>query len=262
MNAREENARPDAATFFDARAGRYDAEYDKPTGYALRSRMEVVLALVGDGPGEVLDAGMGGGRILAELARSGWTVSGIDASIEMVSVARKQLQGRAARVEQASIELLPFADESFDAVVATGVLEYADVQRAVRELRRVLRPGGLAVVSYPNPRNAYAIWRAHVWFPAVRAVKRLLRHAPLVFPPGSAELSPSRFRQLLESVGLMPEQTRPTTFLVVPSPFDKLLPRTAERLGRAVEGKRGRLGSRFAGQIVYAARKPAAPRHR
>lgn len=246
----------DAAKFFDARAQKYDAEYDKPSGYALRSRMEAVLEFVGDRPGDVLDAGMGAGRIVAALAQRGWTVSGIDASEEMVVFAREQLQGSAVRLEQARIELLPFSGESFDVVVATGVLEYANVEAALGELARVLRPGGVAVVSYPNPGNLYWLWRTNVWYVAVGAAKRFLRQPALVFPPPSPKLDAASFRRLLGLVGLEPERTRQTSFLVLPSPLDKLFPRTAERLGRAFERKPNRLGRRLAGQIVFSARKP------
>ncbi len=250
-----EEAPTDAGTYFDARARDYDAEYDKPTGYALRSRMEAVLEFVGDGSGEVLDAGMGAGRIVAALAERGWSVSGIDASKEMVVHARERLQGSAVRFKQGKIELLPFAGDSFDVVVATGVLEYSNVEAALRELGRVLRPGGVAIVSYPNPGNLYWLWRTHVWYVAVGAAKRILHQPALAFPRPSPKLEAASFCRLLESAGLEPERRRHTSFLVLPSPFDKLFPRTAERLGRVFEQKRTRLGRRLAGQVVYTARK-------
>ena len=218
--SRPDSPRAEAATYFDARARKYDAEYDKATGYALRSRMEAVLEFLGDGPGDALDAGMGAGRVVSALVGSGWAVSGVDASEEMVVSARRQLQGRAVRLERAKIERLPFLDESFDAVIATGVLEYADLDDALRELTRVLRTGGLAVVSYPNPGNFYWAWRTHVWYRAVGAAKRVLRQRPLAFPPPSPKLGADAFRRLLQSTGLEPERTRHTSFLVVPSPFD------------------------------------------
>jgi ubiquinone/menaquinone biosynthesis C-methylase UbiE len=256
MSSPTRPGRPDSGEYFDERAERYDRAYDAPAGYALRSRLAAVLRLVGEGPGEVLDAGMGPGRLLAELARRDWTVSGIDASAEMVSAARSRLRGDEARLRHAKIELLPFADASFDVVVATGVLEYAKLEAAIRELQRVLRPGGLAVVSYPNPGNFYWAWRTHVWYRLVRAAKRILRQPPLVFPPASQPAPPARFRELVTAAGLEPERTEYTSFLVVPSPLDKLLPRTTQRLGLRLERNPSRYGRRFAGQVVYSARKP------
>ena len=256
--AREPRDTPESGAYFDERVAKYDAEYDKPTGYALRSRMAAVLEFVGDGPGEVVDAGMGAGRVLSELAQRGWTVSGVDASAAMVAVARGRLPARATEIVNAKIEQLPFPSSSFDAGVATGVLEYADIDAALRELHRVLRPGGIAVISYPNPGNFYWVWRTHVWYPSVAAAKWILRQPPLAFPQPSSKLAPRAVRERLAAAGLRPEQVRHTSYLVLPSPFDWLAPRTAERLGSSLESAWPRVGRWLAGQIVYTARKPAS----
>ena len=72
----------DAPSFFDATSARYDRAYDAQTadGHALRARMAAVLRLVGEGPGDALDAGMGPGRLCAELESRGWTAHGVDAA--------------------------------------------------------------------------------------------------------------------------------------------------------------------------------------
>ena len=100
---------------------------------------------------------MGPGRLYAILGERGWTVSGIDASAEMVSLARPTAEARER--PGLAIEAMPFEDDSFDAVVATGVLEYTIVPNALGEIARLLRPEGRAVVSYPNPRAAYRRWK-------------------------------------------------------------------------------------------------------
>jgi SAM-dependent methyltransferase len=220
--------------------------------------MEAALRLLGEGPGEVLDAGMGPGRLVAELGRRGWTVSGIDASAEMVVVARNRLPDAAPRLVQGKIESLPFADRSFDAVVATGVLEYSEVERALLELARVLRPGGRLVVSYPNPANLYGKWKTRVFYQLVNVAKRIGGRPPLVFPRGeSGAFEPECFRALLAAAGLSPERLEHSSYLVVPSPLDDLLPRITERLGRRLEGSGPAISRRLAGQVVFAARKPA-----
>ena len=164
--------------YFDTTAASYDRAYRNrgPAGRVLRRRAAVVLGLLGSVPGEVLDAGMGAGFLCAELDRRGWVVSGVDIAPAMVEGARARLPHRRDSLVQGSIHSLPFESERFDAVVATGVLEYAvdDLEGAVRELGRVLEQGGVAVVSYPNHRAPTTVWRGRVVYPLVRTAKRAL----------------------------------------------------------------------------------------
>ena len=170
----------DIGAFFDTQAKRYDSAYDDPGkgGRILRRRLADAVALLGDGPGDVLDVGMGAGRLCAELVERGWTVMGIDLSPAMVEAARQRLPAIAERLYVGSIDRLPFGDGTFDAVAATGVLEYAtdDLDGATRELARVLRPGGRAVVSFPNHASPRHLWRGRVLYPAVRVAKKVVPH--------------------------------------------------------------------------------------
>lgn len=249
---------PSAAAYFDDAAARYDRAYERRgfDGYALRSRLAAVRELLGPPAGRVLDAGMGGGRLCAELAAAGWEPSGVDAAEGMVNLARRRLPALADRLRVARLEDLPFGDATFDAVVATGSLEYGDVPRALAELARVLRPGGRAVVTYPNPEAWYAYWKTGVYYPFVRAAKRATRRPHPDLPRGFGVIPPERFARLLLDHGLTPEQPRYTSFAPLLTPLDALLPRPAERLGLSCE-RRGLRPRRLATQVVYAARKSA-----
>ncbi len=109
-------------------------------------------------PGEsVLDVGCGtGGLAMAAKRRVGdvGKVYAIDASPEMIARARRKARkaGLDVAFEAAAVERLPFADGSFDAVLATIMLHHLpeDVrQQGLREMRRVLKPGGrLFVVDF------------------------------------------------------------------------------------------------------------------
>jgi ubiquinone/menaquinone biosynthesis C-methylase UbiE len=243
--------------FFDSRARIYDASFDRRSadGYALRSRMAAVLRAVGPGPGQVLDAGMGPGRLCAELAQCGWTVSGVDASEEMIGIARARLPNARNRLLRGEIEKLPFADASFDAVTATGVLEYADVPSALGQLSSVLRRGGIAVISYPNSGAVYSLWKVWLYYPAVRLVKRALRMNNDIGRAGRS-IDPDQFKTLLRAAGLEPIGREYTSFLPLVAPLDTLLPPIAARLGEFVERAYPALGPKVATQIVYVARKP------
>jgi SAM-dependent methyltransferase len=194
------------SAFFDAEAAHYDASYDADdwAGKFLRKRLQATVAALGDGPGHVLDAGMGGGRLVAALEERGWTATGVDSSPRMVELARARLPKLGERLLVGDLSALPFPAGSFDAAVATGALEYVgDLGRGLGELARVLRPGGSAVVSFPNYRSPHALWRRFALYPAARLAKRVLplsRPAPMrplhPIPPGrfEAELTGAGFR--------------------------------------------------------------------
>lgn len=95
----------------------------------------------------VLDAGCGTGGLLANLETSAWK-AGLEISSHGVRLARTR--GRAALV-QGSVSALPFADDTFDAVLSIDVLCHAGVEerQAVEEAARVLRPGGRLLVQVP-----------------------------------------------------------------------------------------------------------------
>jgi len=246
-----------APAFFDAVAARYDRAYDAQNadGHALRARMAVALRLVGDGPGNVLDAGMGPGRLCAELAARGWAVHGVDAAPEMVAAARARLPDAAEHLVEGQIEALPFPDARFDVVVATGVLEYSQLPTALAEIARVLRPGGRAVVSYPNPVAAYGIWKTRVFYPAVRLLKRLLGHEFDTTPPGTGRIRPATFHRLLAGAGLETDSSEYTSYLPIVSPLEVLLPRLTMAAGRRLEGSGDRVGTALATQVVWEAHK-------
>jgi ubiquinone/menaquinone biosynthesis C-methylase UbiE len=243
----------EAARFFGARAGKYDEAYDARSadGHALRARLHATVELLGDGPGEVLDAGMGPGRLCAELAGRGWTVSGVDSADEMVEFARRRLPAARERLRRGEVESLPYPDKSFDAVAATGVLEYAEVGPALHEIARVLRLGGRAVISYPNPEALYGIWKTRAFYPAVRVVKRLLRRREML-PRGAGPIPPDRFEELLSSAGLEPITRVFTSFLPIPAPLDAFLPRIAAAAGERFEQRNAHAGKLLATQIVFA----------
>lgn len=104
----------------------------------------------------VLDAGCGSGRLLDELVRVGWHVSGLDMNPDSVEIAR----GRGHHdVHQGVVESLPWEDETFDLITSLDVIEHtADDRISMRELRRVLKTGGRMLITVP----AYqALWSSH-----------------------------------------------------------------------------------------------------
>ncbi len=106
-------------------------------------------------PARVLDAGCGSGRNMVELARLG-PVTGVELSRTSVSLARARLLGD---VVEGSVLDMPFDSDSFDLAVSLDVIEHLDEDlEALRELRRVVAPGGFLLVTVP----AYEwLWSGH-----------------------------------------------------------------------------------------------------
>jgi SAM-dependent methyltransferase len=123
----------------------------------------ISFALLGDVPPaagggrpRLLDSGCGTGSVVGHLAAHGRAV-GVDLSSEAVRLAR----GRGAAVARAGLLALPFPDATFDAVTSFDVIYHRwvkDDAAAVREMARVLRPGGLLLVRVPALKM---LWGAH-----------------------------------------------------------------------------------------------------
>jgi arsenite methyltransferase len=101
----------------------------------------------------LLDVGFGGGLLLQLAHRRGVrALAGIDpsqAAVDQLSGHREALRGAELRLEVGVVEALPFADASFDVVASTNTVYFwPDLARALSELHRVLRPGGLLTVGF------------------------------------------------------------------------------------------------------------------
>jgi demethylmenaquinone methyltransferase/2-methoxy-6-polyprenyl-1,4-benzoquinol methylase len=131
-------------------------------------------------PGDrVLDACCGTGDLALAALAEGGRVTGLDFSRPMLERARRK-SGDVEWVE-GDLLALPFADGSFDAAtVGFGMRNVEDRDLALRELRRVLRPGGrLAVLDVVRPRGVLSLFY-RVWF------DRLIPAAGRLLPGGAA----------------------------------------------------------------------------
>ncbi len=160
-----------------------------------------LLAAVRAGPGvRLLDVASGPGALAATAAAQGCLAQGVDLSPGMVALARTTHPG--LTFTEAAVEALPFADASFDAVVANfGIGHFPQPEVAVAELLRVLRPGGRLALSW---------WDV----PAKQRVQGLFRDAmaelgiapPSEVPRGHSNLrfcDSGEFARLLSSAGMV-----------------------------------------------------------
>lgn len=108
----------------------------------------------------VLDFGCGHGMAGVVLARRGARVTAFDLSSGYIQEAARRASANGVRIRflQADGERLPFADGAFDRVWGNAVLHHLDLRIAGPELRRVLRPGGVAVFCEPWGENPVLSW--------------------------------------------------------------------------------------------------------
>jgi 2-polyprenyl-3-methyl-5-hydroxy-6-metoxy-1,4-benzoquinol methylase len=125
-------------------------------------RVRQVESLRGGRPGRVLDVGCGRGELLQEFRRRGWDVQGTELSDRASAYAREVLH---LPVETGSLDTIGFPAGHFDAITLWHVLEHvADPQALLLEANRILKPGGVFLVSVPNFGSCEARLFRDKWF--------------------------------------------------------------------------------------------------
>jgi ubiquinone/menaquinone biosynthesis C-methylase UbiE len=141
--------------------------------YNFLIRKEHVLDLFTKRSGRYLDAGCGTGDFLPDLVQRGGDVYALDFADEMIERSRRKVEesGCAGRVQFAvgDVYSLPHESDFFDAIIGVGLVEYlSDPVRAFREMYRVMRPGGILIVTVPNIMSPFMAYETAV--PKVKGV--------------------------------------------------------------------------------------------
>jgi ubiquinone/menaquinone biosynthesis C-methylase UbiE len=168
-------------------------------------------------PAEILDLGCGTGDLTAHLSQCGYRVTACDIAEEMLAKSQTSFGDIAEWVQlSANWTRLPFADGTFAAVVASSVMEYVvDLPSALRELARVLQPGGVLLFTAPNIASPVRRFEAALQ-PFARALRRFTFPAPLAridrylayLRVSKNRMSLNRWTDLLHEVGVAPAQDR------------------------------------------------------
>jgi ubiquinone/menaquinone biosynthesis C-methylase UbiE len=197
---------------FDEQAAAYDRWYATPLGRLVdRVEKAALFALVPELRGRrVLEVGCGTGNISLELARRGARLVGLDLSFPMLTLAERKArrEGLPLTFIRGAAGSLPLADAALDGVISILALDFIpDRAGALREMVRVLRPGGFLALALLN---RYSLWtvkrtlrawlKPSLWreasFTAPRELRRLLAGHPdleavraaqaVYFPPWSS----------------------------------------------------------------------------
>ena len=213
-----------------------------------RARVRRRSGLIADAGGlcptaQVLELGCGTGEYTALLAGTGATIAALDLSAELLHVARSRGLPSVVRFLRGDAERLPFPDGQFDAVVGNAVLHHLRLDAALREIRRVLRPGGRCAFTEPNMLNPQVAVQKNV-----PPIKRWLGDTPheTAFIAGPVAGA-------FQRAGLHPERVRPFDFLHPAIP-DRTI-NVVRRIEAVLESLP--LISYLSGSLLIVARRPA-----
>lgn len=191
-------------------------------------RQQYVLEMLGRGSGKVLDLGCGTGSFFAHLEKLGYEVVGLDSSPEMVKLASAVANTlKHSQAVRGDVLNLPFENNAFSALIAVGLLEYLpDDQNFLKIIRRVLKPGGKAVITLRNSLcSERRLWKLYRKFGlVVNKTDYFYR-----------EHNPSHFKSLLELLGFKNIEIRFCHFYPLIWPLSRFFPSLNNFLAHKME---------------------------
>ena len=154
---------------YDRIAKNYDRRYRENDYSGVEAAL---IAFVGEHQGQsVLEVGCGTGHWLGFIGGNGISVTGLDASFQMLAYARTNAPS--ADLAQASAECLPSSNESFDRVFCINAFHhFQDKVAFLTEARRALRPGGMMMTVGLDPNTGVDQWYIYDYFPNVLEIDR------------------------------------------------------------------------------------------
>lgn len=141
--------------------GRYLAKHGAPDIWnwsspagILRFRRRVTMLTKHLQPGmKVLELGCGTGLFTAEFAQTGAELTALDISEDLLAQARCRVKSSNVTFVNGNAYSTGFEDNSFDAIIGSSVLHHLDLEKAMKEIHRLLKPGGNATFTEPNMLN-------------------------------------------------------------------------------------------------------------
>jgi len=190
----------------------------------------------------VLELGCGTGYFTHELARSGADITAIDISPDLLEIARVNCSAPNVHYQIQNAYALSYPDAMFDSVVGSSVLHHLEIEAALHEIHRVLKPGGAIYFTEPNMLNPQIALQKNVpW------IKRKLGDSP-----DETAFFRWPLRRLLEQTGVRDIRIEPFDFLHPKTPVPLI--DGLNKLGHFLENVP--MISEFAGSLYIRAAKP------
>jgi ubiquinone/menaquinone biosynthesis C-methylase UbiE len=217
---------------------------------------------------DVLDVGCGQGIDLAGYALAGAHPTGVDLTGRHIELANTHLQalGLEGHAVEGDAEHLPFPDQSFDRVSSNGVLHHTpDMPAALREIRRVLRPGGEARIIVYN-RNSFHYWLTQfLWHGLVRGrlfrtrslegvMSETVEHTSVGARPLVHAYAPREVRSMLDDAGFADTHTFVRHFQPNDTPPTKALSAIGVPFPAGLRNRLGRVGGWYIVAVGHATR--------
>ena len=235
---------------FDRFSGNaWDALYDEGRSLAenwkfIQRKLRVEDLLTSEKAGRLLDVGCGTGPMAPTLLQRGWEFHGLDIAPKMIEHARRRFANEPrATFYVGKIEQAAFPTAHFDAVIAMGLLEYlndTELAAAMKEMSRVLKPGGVMIISVIQPRSMDSIMRRCLALPTRILKPFYLKKRGKTFDLDGLlhrRFSAAELERMMADVGCIREDHAFYNLLPIPFPFDKLVPRFALAASRWAEPK-------------------------
>jgi ubiquinone/menaquinone biosynthesis C-methylase UbiE len=229
----------------------YTNQLDSRNVHVVYRKIRTLSLLQSEKPGSLLDIGCGPGILVKEVVDRGFSYTGIDMAGHMLEEATQTWAGTPkVEFKAGDAENLPMPDGSVNAITCLGLIEYLpNLDSAIREMRRVLAPGGVAIVSNHNRLHLDAFVIG-----ALTPIRKLL--LPLVHRVKTSKpdtlkrllLQPSEVDKAMEHAGFRLEGFSYYHFTPVPYPFTVLAPRLSHRVNSTFENLHG---VRAAGLIAH-----------
>ena len=192
-----------------------------------------------------LEIGCGKGWFTQWMQDCGARVTAFDIQQEFVAVARQRIAHAAVDFVVADSEHLPFAAETFDGSYGAVVLHHLPMETTLRELHRVLKPGGRIIFSEPNMLNPQIMLMKNIWWIGKRMGES----------PNETAFFKGQMRRLLGRGGFTDIRVEPFDFLH-PSTPERFIPQV-QRVGAMLEAVPGL--REIAGSLDIRASKGVSP---